>query len=145
LDTIFGYVGTTRTNYLVRLDRTVVSVTPFLYEEPLPAREPLVDRETELEGLSARALAGRNTRLEAPRRYGKTSVLKHMLAQLDNAEGVGVYVDLYGVVSGSEVVARLERAMRSARLPRGHGRWLPPSAWLAASQPGHRGAPSPGR
>jgi hypothetical protein len=48
-------------------------VTPFRYEEPLPVGEPLVDREAELEALSERALAGRNTRLEAPRRYGKTS------------------------------------------------------------------------
>ncbi len=99
-------------------------VTPFRYEEPLPVREPLVDREAELQALSERALAGRNTRLEAPRRYGKTSLLRHMIAELPARGGSGVYVDLYGVVSVAEVIARLERALRAAPLPRAHARWV---------------------
>lgn len=102
----------------------MLRVTPFRYEEPLPADEDLVDREVELAGLLERALAGRNTRLEAPRRYGKTSVLRHLIAALPAGGGVGVYVDLYGVVSAAEVIARLERALRVAKLPRGQPRWL---------------------
>lgn len=101
----------------------MIDVTPFRYEEPLPVDEPLVDREVELRALSERALAGRNTRLEAPRRYGKTSLLRHMIADLP-AGSAGVYVDLYGVVSAAEVIARLERALRMAKLPRTHARWL---------------------
>lgn len=101
-----------------------MTVTPFVYEEPLPAGEPLVDREDELRSLLDRGLAGRNTRLEAPRRYGKTSLLRHMLAEVTAGGGVGVYVDLYGVVSATEVVARVQRALLSVRLARSHDRWL---------------------
>lgn len=101
-----------------------MAVTPFVYEEPLPAREPLVDREDELRALLERGLAARNTRLEAPRRYGKTSLLRHMLAEVLAAGGASVYVDLYGVVSAAEVVARLEHALAAAELARGQRRWL---------------------
>lgn len=102
----------------------MLTPTPFRYEEPLPAGEDLVDRETELAGLAERALAGRNTRVVAPRRYGKTSLLKHLIAALPPDEGVGVYVDLYGVNGGADVAVRLERALRAAKLPRSQARWL---------------------
>lgn len=102
----------------------MLPVTPFVYEEPLGARDPLVDREDELQSLLNRGLAGRNTRLEAPRRYGKTSLLRHMLAEVPATGGAGIYVDVYGVVSAAEVVARIERALLSAGLPRNQGRWL---------------------
>lgn len=58
------------------------------------------------------------------RRYGKTSLLKHLIAALPAANATGVYVDLYGVVSSTEVIARLERAMLAFQPPRGQGRWL---------------------
>jgi uncharacterized protein len=102
----------------------MLPVTPFRYEEPMPVAEPLVDREVELGSLSERALAGRNTRLEAPRRYGKTSLLRHMIAELPDDGSVGIYVDLYGVVSAPEVIARLERSLRAASLSRAQARWL---------------------
>jgi AAA+ ATPase superfamily predicted ATPase len=101
--------------------------TPFHYEEPLPAGEDLVDREEELSGLSERAVAGRNTRLVAPRRYGKTSLLKHLIAIKGRAGSgfeIGVYVDLYGAIGAADVAVRLERALRTTKLPRGQGRWL---------------------
>ena len=101
--------------------------TPFRYEEPLPAGEDLVDRVQELAGLSERALAGRNTRVVAPRRYGKTSLLKHLIAAQRRVEPgleVGVYVDLYGAIGAADVATRVERALRAAKLPRGQGRWL---------------------
>ncbi|HEY5342758.1 MAG TPA: hypothetical protein VIJ66_03770 [Solirubrobacteraceae bacterium] len=98
--------------------------TPFRYEEPLPSGADLVDREAELAGLSQRALQGRNTRLVAPRRYGKTSLLRHLIAAQSPERAIGVYVDLYGVIGALDVVARLERALRGARLPRGQSRWL---------------------
>jgi len=98
--------------------------TPFRYEEPLPSGEDLVDREAELESLSERSRAGRNTRVVAPRRYGKTSLLKHLIAAQPPGGAMGIYVDLYGVIGAADVVARLERALRAAELPRGQGRWL---------------------
>ncbi len=102
----------------------MLTVTPFRYEEPLPGGEDLVDREVELTSLSARAREGRNTRVVAPRRYGKTSLLKHLIAAQSADRQVGIYVDLYGVIGAADVVARLERALRTAKLPRGQARWL---------------------
>ncbi len=101
--------------------------TPFRYEEPLPAGEDLVDREEELAGLSERALAGRNTRVVAPRRYGKTSLLKHLIVargRVGSDIEIGVYVDLYGAIGAADVATRVERALRTASLPRGQARWL---------------------
>lgn len=103
---------------------SMLGETPFRYEEPLPAGEDLVDREDELRGLAERARAGRNTRLVAPRRYGKTSLLKHLVAAPRDMPFVAVYVDLYGTLGAAEVTARVERALRAARLPRGQARWL---------------------
>ena len=102
----------------------MLTPTPFRYEEPMPASEDLVDREKELVGLAERALAGRNTRVVAPRRYGKTSLLKHLIAALRSDEGLGVYVDLYGINGNADVAVRLERALRAAQLSRGQARWL---------------------
>jgi len=65
-----------------------------------------VDREAELAGLSERALQGRNTRLVAPRRYGKTLLLRHLIATQSPDRAIGVYVDLYGVIGTLDVVAR---------------------------------------
>jgi uncharacterized protein len=97
--------------------------TPFPYEGPLPADEPLVDRERELAGLAERAASGRNTRVEGPRRYGKTSLLKHLIASLSE-DRIGIYADLYGVVGTADVVARVERALLTAGLPRSQQLWL---------------------
>lgn len=102
----------------------MLTVTPFRYEDPLPGDEDLVDREAELTSLSARACEGRNTRVVAPRRYGKTSLLKHLISNSSADRPVGVYVDLYGVMGAMDVVTRLERALRTAKLPRGQSRWL---------------------
>jgi uncharacterized protein len=109
---------------MVRLAQTMLRATPFRYEEPLPGGEDLVDREEELRILSERALEGRNTRLAAPRRYGKTSLLTHLIAATPARQAVGIYVDLYGVIGTPDMVARLERALRATKLPRGHTRWL---------------------
>ncbi|MGH2855556.1 MAG: hypothetical protein ACRDLF_15345, partial [Solirubrobacteraceae bacterium] len=78
-------------------------------------------------GLSERALAGRNTRVVAPRRYGKTSLLKHLVAAWGRAGyglEIGVYVDLYGAIGAADVTTRLERALHAAQLPRNQTRWL---------------------
>ncbi len=83
--------------------------TPFRYEEPL-APDELVDREDELAALLARARGARNTRVTAPRRYGKTSLLRRLLRDADLEGIVGVYVDFYGVLTVADVAARIELA-----------------------------------
>lgn len=90
-----------------------MAVSPFRYEEPLSPDE-IVDREPELATLTERALAGRNTRLTAPRRYGKTSLLGRLLRDVAGEGVVGVYVDFYGVLTVADVSARIELAYERA-------------------------------
>lgn len=110
---------------------------PFRYEEPLEPDE-LVDRAEELATLLARAEGGRNTRVTAPRRYGKTSLLRRLLRDADRDGVTGVYVDLYGVITVADVAARVElayeRALRGplARWFAGVRRGLQPVGRLSA-------------
>ena len=54
--------------------------SPFIYEDPLEPPAVLADRTAELALLRDRIGETRNSRLEGPRRYGKTSLLKAALA-----------------------------------------------------------------
>lgn len=51
------------------------SSNPFRFSEPVPVDE-LLDRDEEARILLDRAKSGNNSRLVAPRRYGKTSLLR---------------------------------------------------------------------
>jgi uncharacterized protein len=97
-------------------------VNPFTYEQPV-SPENLVDRDEEAEELLRRAAEGRNSRLEAPRRYGKTSLLRRLLRDAEGKELVGVYVDFFGVLTLDDVSERIERAYRE-QLPRGLRAWF---------------------
>jgi AAA+ ATPase superfamily predicted ATPase len=74
-------------------------MNPFRYSSPVGG-EDLIDRDREAEELLAGAAEGNNSRLVAPRRYGKTSLLRRVLADGDRAGWLGVYVDFFGVVGG---------------------------------------------
>jgi uncharacterized protein len=91
-------------------------INPFVFSRPLdPAH--LIDRERESEQLVALAEGGHATRLSAPRRYGKTSLLRRVGR---DAEKIGfnyVEVDFYGVLSQEDVAVRLEKAYRGLRSP----------------------------
>ncbi|HLM85608.1 MAG TPA: hypothetical protein VK272_05410, partial [Solirubrobacteraceae bacterium] len=54
----------------------------------------------------------RNSRLEGPRRYGKTSLLKAVLAAADKDGFVPIYVNFLGVLTAADVAERIERAYR---------------------------------
>ena len=92
---------------------TSSTVSPFIFDGPLPPEEVLGrgDQVTELLDLGR---AGRFVRLYAPRRYGKTSLLRKM------AEAAGrqrpampvVMVDLFGLVSIADLAIRLESGYR---------------------------------
>jgi uncharacterized protein len=84
--------------------------SPFIYEQPVPP-DRVLDRDAELALLLDRVLDGRNSRLEAPRRYGKTSLLRKLLAEAAG-ERVPVYVNFLGVLTPADVAERLERAYR---------------------------------
>jgi hypothetical protein len=85
-------------------------VNPFVYSHPL-APEDVIDREAETEQLLRNVVGGHFVRLYAPRKYGKTSLLRHALGEAEAREGlVPVVVDLYRVSSIADVTVRFERA-----------------------------------
>ncbi len=57
-------------------------LNPFVYDDPLPP-DQLVDREPETAQLLGLAEGGHNTRLQAPRRYGKTTLLGKVRSRAD--------------------------------------------------------------
>jgi hypothetical protein len=86
---------------------------PFVYDDPLPPGQ-LVDREPETEQLLGLADGGHNTRLQAPRRYGKTTLLGKVRDEADKLGLHTVYVDFYRAITMAEVSRRIEEAYLSA-------------------------------
>jgi hypothetical protein len=84
-------------------------VNPFRYSEPVPASE-LIDRDEETTLLVETAVSGNNSRILAPRRYGKTSLLNRLGEALAQEGWNAVYVDFFGVLTLADVAARVERA-----------------------------------
>jgi hypothetical protein len=84
---------------------------PFVYGLPVEPEE-LIDREHELEAMLGLADAGQPVRLSAPRRYGKTTLLRRLLLEAEKGGAACVYVDLYGAVSLEQVSDRIEGAYR---------------------------------
>jgi AAA+ ATPase superfamily predicted ATPase len=84
-------------------------VNPFQVTKPVDPSE-VIDREAEDAKLRALAEEGNNARLVAPRRYGKTSLLRRAQARLSDDDWLTVYVDLLGIVTMDDFAARIERA-----------------------------------
>ncbi len=88
-------------------------LNPFVYDDPLPP-DDLVDREPETEQLLRLAEGGHNTRLQAPRRYGKTTLLGKVRVEAEQIGMNTVYVDFYRAITLAEVSRRIEEAYLSA-------------------------------
>ncbi len=86
-----------------------MDVNPFIYSHPLPP-EDIIDRDRESEELLRNALGGHYVRLYAPRKYGKTSLLRRALRDGENEALIPILVDLYRVSSIADVAIRFERA-----------------------------------
>jgi hypothetical protein len=82
---------------------------PFRIAGELAGSE-MIDRDDEAARLLALASGGHASRLVAPRRYGKTSLLRRVLTEASDAGWATALVDLEGVLSLSSVVVRIERA-----------------------------------
>lgn len=95
---------------------------PFEYSSPLAADE-LLDRDDEAQRLLERAEGGHNSRLVAPRRYGKTSLLLRVLDEAEDRGWAGVYVNFFGALTPAEVAERVERSY-AERLRGGLGAWF---------------------
>jgi hypothetical protein len=88
----------------------IEDINPFVTSRPVPP-EDVIDRDEEVQRLLASVVGGHYVRLYAPRRYGKTSLLKRALRDGERDEGlIPVLVDLYRVSSIADVTVRLERA-----------------------------------
>jgi hypothetical protein len=88
----------------------ITDTNPFVYSRPV-APEDLIDRDSETEELLRSAVGGHYVRLYAPRRFGKTSLLRRVLRDAERREGlIPILVDLYGVLSYADVTVRVERA-----------------------------------
>jgi uncharacterized protein len=91
--------------------------SPFVFDKPVPP-EDLVGRDDVLATIHDRAAHGRSMLLAAPRRFGKTSVVRSLAAQgAETGDLHVVHVDLLGVQQLADVARRYARALRS--LPSG--------------------------
>src|SRR5919198_2368148 len=97
-------------------------MNPFRYTEPVPPDE-LIDRDAEADLLMRTAVAGNNSRLIAPRRYGKTSLLQRVIDDARREGWAAVYVDFFGVLTLADVAARIERAY-AGQLEGGLASWF---------------------
>jgi uncharacterized protein len=86
-----------------------LEVSPFPYQGPLDPGQ-VHGRDGLLADLAERVTEHRVTALLGPRRFGKTSVLRRLAADL--TEVSTIQVDLFGVQTYADVVVRLSMAMR---------------------------------
>jgi uncharacterized protein len=86
----------------------VVEPSPFPYQGPLEPEE-VQGRDDLLADLTDRITERRVTALLGPRRYGKTSLLRRLVADL--TEVTTVWVDLYEVTSMADVAVRFDDAL----------------------------------
>src|SRR3954471_23464915 len=88
----------------------IADTNPFVYSHPVAPNE-LIDRDDETRRLLTAAMGGHFLRLYAPRKYGKTSLLRRVLRDAEQQQGmVPILVDLYGVLSIADVTVRVERS-----------------------------------
>jgi uncharacterized protein len=97
-------------------------VNPFRFATPLERREDLVGRDTEVATLARLAASGTYMLLEAPRRYGKTSVLKAVAREWRGAgDALALWVDFSAVLTVEEAARRITDAYEDAR---SHGKLI---------------------
>lgn len=81
-------------------------MNPFNYQGPVKP-EDLIDRREELFALQKAAANRVNTRISAPRRYGKTSLIEAHLQEMREAGHHALRVDFYRVATVADVAKRL--------------------------------------
>jgi hypothetical protein len=91
-------------------------LNPFRFSGPLPPEE-MIDRDPEADDLLALAQGGHSFRLVGPRRYGKTTLLRRVLASAEQQGMATVLVDLQDVLSIAEIVVRIERGYERLKGP----------------------------
>jgi hypothetical protein len=84
-------------------------INPFNFNDPA-ASSDLIDRKDELKAIMNLVWSGNNTRIAAPRRMGKTSLLLAVEKEADQQGFVPVHIDFYGAVSIGEITSKIAGA-----------------------------------
>ena len=93
------------------------ALNPFVYSRPLTPAEA-IGRSDDVAHLLGLAEGGHNVTVFAPRRYGKTSLLKQLADAAERAADMPVVdVDFSDVLSEADVAARLEHSYRALQGP----------------------------
>jgi AAA+ ATPase superfamily predicted ATPase len=87
-------------------------INPFYFRE-LPLTAPFCDRKKEREELLSHARNRANVILFSPRRYGKTSLVKRIQAELLREGITALYIDFFGVYSLEDIASRLASRLYS--------------------------------
>jgi uncharacterized protein len=96
-----------------------LGLNPFVYDRPLQPGQ-MIDRAQEIAELISSADGGHSVCLYAPRRFGKTSLLRAVLSEADRQLNmITVLVDLSEILSHADLAIRLEQAYRALRGPVG--------------------------
>jgi uncharacterized protein len=94
----------------------VVERSPFPYQGPL-APDQVTGRDELVRDLAERLVQRRVTALLGPRRYGKTSVLKRVSADLAGVGPETVWIDLYELNSIADLAGAVDRGLASVTGP----------------------------
>jgi len=90
----------------------VAAINPFVFQRPV---DDLIDREDELQRLLDLAEGGHFMRLSAPRRYGKTTLIRRLRVEAERTlDMTTIVVDFSRVLSLGDVTVRIEDAYRRA-------------------------------
>ena len=93
-----------------------VDRSPFPYQGPL-LPEQVAGRDDLIADLAERLMQRRVTALLGPRRYGKTSVLKKVAADLAEVGPDTVWIDLYELSSMADLAAAVDRGLAATSGP----------------------------
>lgn len=85
-------------------------MNPF-YLKALPLQAPFCDRDKELKSLVQLAESKNDVVLYAPRRFGKTSLVRRVQDRLAKKGAVTIYVNFFGIGSVNEVAMNLAAAV----------------------------------
>lgn len=87
----------------------MAAANPFIFDRPLSPAD-LIDRERELSLLLSLAVGGQSTRLAAPRRFGKTTLLGALADRIERDENfIATLIDFSHMTNLADVVTRFER------------------------------------
>ncbi len=87
-----------------------MDVSPFPYQGPLEPSQ-VTARDDLIADLTQRVTERRVTALLGPRRYGKTSVLRRVAADIEAAGASVLWLDLYEVSSMADLAVRLDEGL----------------------------------